>query len=217
MKEKFKLYQGYLIIAILSLICIFFLPMLGSEIGLAFAFPTTAAGWLIWGSSKAAVILINLLLFDQFVRQAKINVRDNPKFIEAQTIFNKLQSPEEEYLPTPREYLSKLYRTKGATSFATSLLSVIAFSNAILTFNFVTMLTYLFTIVTGIIFGWITMVSVEDYWTDTYYKLAQKKERKQKEEEEILEQQQKQKNQEIISEENINVNNSQIWQDSSQS
>lgn len=185
MKEKFKLYQGYFIILILSLICIFFLPMLGSTVGLAFAFPTTAAGWLVWGVSKLAVILINLLLFDQFVRQAKINIKDNPNFLKAQEIFNKLETPEEEYLPAPQEYLSKLYRNKGTKSFLTSALSVIAFSNAILSFNWVTMLTYLFTIVTGVIFGWITMISVEDYWTDTYYKLALRTERKQLTKEDI--------------------------------
>ena len=198
MKEKFKLYQGYFIIGILSLICIFFLPMLGSEVGLVFAFPTTAAGWLIWSVSKIAVILINLLLFDQFVRQAKINVKDNEQFMKAQEIFNNLSTPEEEYLPTPTEFFSRLYRNKGTKSFITSALSVVAFSNAILTFNWVTMLTYLFTIITGIIFGWITMISVEDYWTDTYYKLALKTQREQE----------AQKTQQNTLEENLNVNNS---------
>lgn len=204
MKEKFKLYQGYFIIAILSLICIFFLPLLGSEIGLSFAFPTTAAGWLIWIVSKLAVIIINLLLFDQFVRQAKINIKDEEKFIEAQKIFNELETPEEEHLPSPQEFLGKLYRTKGTKTVIGSVLSVVAFSSAILTFNWVTMLTYLFTIVGGIIFGWITMITVEDYWTDTYYKLAQKTKREQEKEKLSLE-------------DTTNVNNIEQRNDSSQS
>lgn len=180
MKEKIKLYQGYFIIFILSLICIFFLPLIGgSTLGLAFAFPSTAAGWVIWIVSKLAVILINMLTFDQFVRQAKINVKDDPRFIEAQEIFNMLKTSEEEYLPYPNEYLSKLYRNKGTKVFITSGLSLIAFSNAILSFNWVTMLTYLFTIVTGLIFGWITMIGVEEYWTDTFYKLAKREQQKQ--------------------------------------
>lgn len=182
MKEKIKLYQGYFIVFLLSIICIFFLPMIGgSSLNIVFALPNTAAGWILWVVSKLAVILINMLTFDQFVRQAKINVRDNEKFIEAQTIFNTLQTSEEEYLPTPNEYLSKLYRNKGTKVFLTSGLSLVAFSNAILSFDWVTMLTYLFTIVTNIIFGWITMISVEDYWTDTYYKLAKREQQKQNE------------------------------------
>lgn len=177
MKEQLKLYQGYIIIVILSLISVVFLPMLGTEIGLAFAFPTTAAGWLVWGASKLAVTIINILLFDQFVRQAKINIKDNENFIKAQEIFNRLETPEEEFLPTPRQFFGKLYRTKGVTLFFTTLLSLVAFSNALLTFNYITMLTYLFTIVMGCVFGWITMANVEDYWTDTYYKLALKTQR----------------------------------------
>ena len=174
MKEQLKLYQGYFIITILSLISIFFLPMLGSSIGLSFLLPTTVAGWFVWIGGKVAIILINILLFDQFVRQGKLNIKDNPRFLAAQEIFNNLDSPEEEYLPTPHEYFKKLYLNKGTKLFITSALSLVAFSNAILTFDWVTMLTYLFTVVCGLIFGWITMANVEDYWTDTYYKLALK-------------------------------------------
>lgn len=174
MKEQLKLYQGYIIIILLSLISVIFLPMIGTAVDLGFAFPNTAAGWLIWIASKLAVTTINILLFDQFVRQAKINIKDNENYLKAQAIFNELETPEEEFLPTPREYLGKLYRTKGVTLFFTTLLSLVAFSNALLTFNWVSMLTYLFTIVMGCIFGWITMANVEDYWTDTYYKLALK-------------------------------------------
>jgi hypothetical protein len=44
------------------------------------------------------------------------------------------------------------------------------------------MLSYLFTIVGGIVFGWITMASVEEYWTEDYYKLAIKKQKEDAEE-----------------------------------
>lgn len=180
MKEKIKLLQGYFIIAILSLICIVFLPMIASStVGIAFVYPTSRSGWLIWAVSKLAIIFINMLIFDQFVRQAKLNVKDNPNFIEAQRIFNELHTPEEEELLTPHQYLGRLYRTKGTTIVLTSTLSLVAFTNAILSFNWVVMLTYLFTIITALIFGWITMIGVEDYWTDTYYKLAKREEKKQ--------------------------------------
>lgn len=179
MKEKIKQYQGYAIIAILSLISIFFLPMMGSSVGLGFAFPTTTAGWLVWSVSKIAVILINMLLFDQFVRQAKINIKDDPNYIFAQGIFNELGGEEADKLLYPKQYLGKLYRSKGTKVFFTSALSVVALSNAILTFDWITMLTYLFTVVTGLIYGWITMAAVENYWTEDYYKLAIKVQKEQ--------------------------------------
>lgn len=199
MKEKLKLYQGYLVIFILSLISIFFLPMLGSTVGLGFSLPTTAAGWVVWSVSKLAVIIINMLLFDQFVKQAKINIKDNPQYLEACRIFNTLNPEGEEEILEPDAFLSKLYRTKGTKVMLTSALSVVALSNAILTFNWVTMLTYLFTVVMGIIYGFITMATVEEYWVEDYYKLAIRKQ-----------------NKHLKSEETINVTQIKQWDSSSQ-
>lgn len=169
MREKWKFYQNYIIIGILSMISVFFLPMLGSEIGLGFKVPNTCAGWIVWILTKMCIVAINIMLLDQFIKQAKVNVRDNEQFKEADDFYT-VKDDEEEYLPSPKEFLSKLYRGKGITTTITSALSVFGLTSAILTFDWVSMLTYLFTIVFGIIFGWITMNNVEDYWTNTYYK-----------------------------------------------
>lgn len=171
--EKWRFYQNYIIIGALSLISVFFLPMLGSEVGLGFNTPDTVAGWIVWVITKLSIVLINILLLDQFIKQAKVNVRDNKKYVEANDYYILKESKndeEEEYLPSPKEFISKLYRHKGVTSFITSSLSVFGLTSAILHFDWVSMLTYFFTIVFGLIFGWITMNSVEDYWTDIYYR-----------------------------------------------
>lgn len=177
MKEKWKNYQGYILILILSLISVFFLPMLGSEIGLAFNFPNTAAGWFVYVVTKLCIVLINMLLFDQFVKQAKINVKDNENFLKAEEIFQSNQKQEEEILP-PTAFLSKLYKRKGIKVAAMTALSVVGLASAALTFDWVSMLTYLFTIVGGIIYGLMTMAAVEEYWTNDYYKLALREEKK---------------------------------------
>ena len=168
-KNNWRFYQNYIIIGLLSLISVFFLPMLGSEVGLGFKVPNTKAGWIVWSITKGCIIAINILLLDQFIKQAKVNVRNNPRFIEADDYFT-IKDDEEEYLPGPREYISGLYKSKGITTTITSALSVFGLTSAILTFDWVSMLTYLFTIVFGLIFGWITMNKVELYWTDTYYR-----------------------------------------------
>ena len=168
-KERWRFYQNYIIIGILSLISVFFLPMLGTEVGLGFKVPNTWAGWIVWILTKLCVVAINIMLLDQFVKQAKVNVRDNEHFKEANDYYSSKQE-EDEYLPTPREFLSKLYRSKGISNIISSALSVFGLTSAILTFDWVSMLTYLFTVVFGIIFGWITMNNVEEYWTDTYYR-----------------------------------------------
>lgn len=177
MKEKWKNYQGYILIIILSLISVFFLPMLGSEIGLAFSFPNTAAGWTVYIVTKLCIVLINMLLFDQFVKQAKINIKDNANYLKAEEIFQLEQEQEEEILP-PTAFFSKLYRNKGIKVAAMTALSVVGLASAALTFDWVSMLTYLFTIVGGLIYGLMTMAAVEEYWTNDYYKLALREEKK---------------------------------------
>lgn len=168
-KENWRLYQNYIIIGVLSLISVFFLPMLGTEVGIGFKVPNTAAGWVVWTLTKLCIVIINIMLLDQFIKQAKVNVRNDEHFIEANEYYYA-KTEEEEYLPAPKEYISSLYKKKGITNTITSALSVFGLTSAILSFDWVSMLTYLFTIVFGLVFGWITMNNVEDYWTDTYYR-----------------------------------------------
>lgn len=183
-KQKWRFYQNYLIILILSLISVFFLPMLGSEVGLGFNVPNTAAGWIVWILTKLCIVAINILLLDQFIKQAKVNIRDNEHFKEAEAYYVIKDDGDNEYLPTPHEFLSKLYKSKGVTTVVTSALSVFGLTSAILQFDWVSMLTYLFTIVFGLLFGWMTMNKVEEYWTVTYYKKYKR--------DQLLEEQQKQ-------------------------
>lgn len=172
-KEKISLFQGYFIIIILSLISIFFFPMIGSTVGIQFNLPTTAAGWTVYIISKAAMVLINILIFDQFVKQAKVNVKDNEHYKFAAAAFEDTIHQDEKLL-YPKEYFARLYKSKGIKVTLSTLLSVVGLSQAILSFDIITMLTSIFTVGMGAIFGWITMVNVESYWTEDYYKLALK-------------------------------------------
>lgn len=176
MKEKWKIYQNYVIIAILSLISVFFLPMLGSEVGIGFNVPNTIAGWIVYILTKLCIIVINILTLDQFIKQAKVNVRDNDKFVTANDYFCGKEIYEE--LQTPKEFLGGIYKKKMIKTTICSILGVFGLTQAILVFDWVSMLTYMFTVVFGLIFGWITMNECEIYWTETYYKLYLKEKEK---------------------------------------
>lgn len=173
MKQNWRVYQNYIIIAILSFISVFFLPMLGSSLGIGFNIPDTIAGWIVWVLTKMCIVVVNILIFDQFVKQAKVNVRDNEQFKKAEEILNNIKEEAEEIKPA-KEYIAALYRKKGITLGITTVLSIFGLTNAILTFDWVSMLTYIFTIVMALIFGWITMNEVEEVWTDKHYKYALK-------------------------------------------
>lgn len=168
--DKVRQYIYYFIIGILSLITLTFLPMIGSAIGLDWNVPTTAVGWIVWAAVKLIMAVINVLIFHSFMCQAKLNVKDNEKYRQAMDILSKAK---EEHAPrSPRKWNAEQYGKKGVTIFITTALATIALTQAMLTFDWVSMLTYLFTIIMGLIFGVLQMKTAENYWTDEFYRYA---------------------------------------------
>ena len=173
MKSSWRLYQNYIIIAILSFVSVVILPMFGSAIGLSFIIPNTTAGWIVYIGTKVAIILINVLIFDQFMRQAKVNVKDNELFIKAEEILRNIDDPEEEIIAT-NILIARMYRSKVISTIIFTILGVFGFTQAILTFDYVQMLSYALTVFIGLVFGWVAMNQAEDIWTTSHYKWALK-------------------------------------------
>lgn len=176
--EKYKRYEYYVIIGVISLIALFFLPMIGSEAGLQWKIPDTTVGWIVYVTSKLIVAVVNILTFHCFIQQAKINVSNNEKYIEAVNILMESLETAEGNPRPPDVYLSAVYGKKGATIFATSILSSVGLTQAVLSFDLISMLTYLVTIVFGVIFGILQMHDTEAYWTNEYYLYAKSIERR---------------------------------------
>ena len=175
-KNLINQYRNYFIIGILAAIAVFFLPMLGTSVGLAFVVPNTVAGWIVYISTKLCIVVINLLIYDQFMKRAKINVRDDPKFIEAERILNEELDGIDDALPAAY-YIRRMYRSKMTSTAIFTLLGVFGFTNAILTFDWVSMLSYTFTIIMALTFGWISMGEAELIWIEQHYKYAKRVER----------------------------------------
>lgn len=179
-RQTLKLYTYYFIIGIVSLIALVFLPFLGSTIGLGWAIPDTVVGWIVWVAVKLIVAALNVLIFHSFMCQAKINVKDDPKYKEACEILGKIKR--KNFVPRgPEKWTKQQYGRKGTMIFITTALATIALTQAILTFDYVSMLTYLFTIIMGLVLGILQMKSAEVYWTDEFYKYAKMIERENKE------------------------------------
>lgn len=170
--EKLKQWMYYVIIGIISIIALCFLPMIGSSAGLDWNTPNTTVGWIVWVTLKLIVAVLNVLIFHCFMLQAKINIKDNAKYKEALQILQ--QNELKEFKPqSPSEWIKRQYGHKGVTIFITTALSTIALTQALLVFDWMAMLTYLFTIVMGLIFGILQMKTAEDYWTDEFWQYAQ--------------------------------------------
>lgn len=170
--DKIRQWMYYFIIGIVSLIALCFLPMIGSSAGLGWNTPNTVVGWIVWCVVKIIVAVLNVLIFHCFMMQAKINIKDDAKYQEALTILQENEF--REFKPIgPAEWNRKQYGQKGVTIFITTALSTIALTQAMLTFDWMAMLTYLFTIIMGLIFGVLQMKTAEDYWTDEFWQYAQ--------------------------------------------
>ena len=169
--DKIRQWMYYFIIGIVSLIALCFLPMIGSDIGLGWNIPNTIVGWIVWVTVKLIVAVLNVLIFHCFMLQAKINIKENERYKEAQEILRITNK--KEFIPrSPSTWNKKQYGQKGITIFITTGLSTVALAQALLTFDWMSMLTYLFTIVMGLIFGIMQMKTAEDYWTDEFWQYA---------------------------------------------
>lgn len=169
--DKIRNYLYYIVIGILSFVSLVFLPMVGTEVGMSFVIPTTVSGWIVYIMSQLIVAIINVLLFHSFILQSKINVRDNESYKQALKILRA--SKEKDYRPrSEREVNRREYGQKGTTIFLSSIMSVFALGQAILTYDYMKLLTYLFTIVMGIIFGVLEMKKYEEYYTGEYLDYA---------------------------------------------
>ena len=171
LRDQLNQHIYYVLIFLLSAIALFVAPLFGSNLGLTLAFPQTKAAWVVYVTVKLFVALINVMLFHCFVRQAKLNVKDDPRFIEAQRIMGKLHQ-NIQHARSPHTYFGQLYRRKGSTIFVTTLLSAVVLTNAILTWDITSLITYAATVVMGLIFGVMKMKDVEVYWTEEYYVFA---------------------------------------------
>lgn len=168
--------RNYIIIAILSLAAVFFLPFLGTSIGLGFVIPNTAAGWVVYIITKLCIVIINLLIFDQFMKRAKVNAATSPYFQEAEQIL-RTHTPDDEPVLPAATYIRSMYRSKMVSTAIFTILGVFGFTNAILTFDLVAMMSYVFTIVIGLVFGWISMTEAEVIWIEKHYKYAKQVEK----------------------------------------
>ena len=170
-REKAKQNMYYILIGIISFISVAFLPMAGSTVGLGWKLPDTPTGWVVWAISRLIIATINVLIFYSFMEQAKLNVAKDPHYIEATEIL--LKAKKADHTPrSPQKWQALQYGKRGTKIFISSALSVVALGQAILSFDWVSMLAFIFTIAMGIVFGILQMKKAEAYWTDEFYRYA---------------------------------------------
>ena len=134
------------------------------------AFPTSTIGWIIWIFCNFSVGAIGIMILVCFNKQAEINVKNEPTYIKAKEILRKAKKKKK-----PRsyaQYMSRIYTKKGLTIFVSSVFSVIAIGQAILTYDYIKLISYTLVIIIQLIFGTMQMKETENFLTNEWYEYA---------------------------------------------
>lgn len=172
-ESRFKVrnYLYYCIIAVVSMAVLIFAPMLGTDLTMGLKLPQTWGAWIVYVATKALCSLLNVIIFHSFLQQARINVREDPKYREGMDIMYSIE--DKDFKPrSPRRWKTQQYLTKGVTIFVSTAFGAVALTNAILSYDYVSMISYILVIVTGIVFGIVSMKNAEEYWTDEFWHYA---------------------------------------------
>lgn len=166
--DTFQSLAYYIIIGLVSLVSVIFLPMISSELIGGMAWPNSPVEWAIWIVSRLLIAGLNIIIFYCFIKQAVVNIKDNEAYIEANRKMAILEKKKGILPRSPGKFLGKEWSVKGVSIFIASLLSVIVLTEAILKFDLIQFLVYIFTVGIGVVFGYLTMRRHESYWTTEY-------------------------------------------------
>ena len=132
-------YTNYIMIAVVSGIALIFLPMISSTLGVGFNWPQTALEWVLYVVKQLLSAIVNILIFHNFVLQARVNVKDDPRYKEAQEILMNYKP--KDYIPLSLSQFNKReYGIKGVSIFIGSILATFAISQAVLYLDYARMI-----------------------------------------------------------------------------
>ena len=193
----------FIIIGLISMLTValppLFMGCLSSDIGLAF--PKTAAGWILWSVLNVSTAVANICILVLFKLQAKKNSRNDENFKKANEILNKLAGQKEVFIPrSPARMNATDYSRKIVCIVISTLTSSVVLTSLILSFDWMTLLSCLVSIIVTLCISWVTMINNEIYWTEEYILYAELKEkemRKKVQEQEAQQEQEEEQNVEV--------------------
>ena len=180
MQKSYTNYINYILIGVVSFIALVFLPFLGTQVGLGFNLPDSPAGWILYIVKQLLGAIINVLIFHNFILQARVNIKDTENYKAAEEILRNFK--EKDYKPRSlKEFNSREYGVKGVSIFLFSIMSVFALSQALLTYDYMLLISYVLTVSCGIVFGILEMKKYENFYTGEYLDYAKEVKRQNEE------------------------------------
>ena len=182
--DAFKAVAYYMVIGIILLLVTMLIPFLAGGINAQdfnYYIPSTTEGWVIFWVIRAGTVVGNITVYALFKLQAKTNVKNDPAYIKACELLNKL-SGQEGFIPmSPSKKAAKDWTTKGIFMVITTASESIVIGTLIFNFDIVTFISCLSSSITAVLFGVVQMIKDEVYWTEEYLLYAEYVTEKQKE------------------------------------
>lgn len=178
-------YLYYVIIGIFTFIVLVFMPMLGSSIDGGLKLPQGKGAWVMFVITRVFIAVTNIIIFYSFMQQAKLNVRNNKEYIEANKILLRVKNKRERKPMSPKKWEASQYLKKGTTIALGTVFALFSLSQAILTYKYTDLISYVLLIFSATVFGIFQMKKAEIYWTTEYYRYAKMIEEENKPVEEI--------------------------------
>lgn len=169
--STFKQYAFYGIIAMILMIVMFIVPVIAGGINandFAYYLPKTVAGWVVFWAIRGGTVAGNMCIYGLFKGQAKTNSKDNPNFIEANEILEKLNGTKGFIPISPKQKAIRDWTTKGIVVFLTTALESIVIGSLVLNWDMMTFLSCITSSITALLFGIVAMIKDEVYWTEDY-------------------------------------------------
>lgn len=174
--DQFRGIACYLIIAVIIILVMLVVPFVAGGIFMedfGYYFPSTPQGWVVFWAIRAGTLVGNLAIYGLFKAQAKVNIKDNPKFKEANDLLGTLNG-QRGYIPqSPKQYQARTWTTKGISMVVITAAESIVFGSLILAFDVMTFISTCSSSITSILFGIYQMLKDEVYWTDEYPRYAE--------------------------------------------
>ena len=178
-------YLYYVIIGIFTFIVLVFMPMLGSSIDGGLKLPQGKGAWVMFVITRVFIAVTNIIIFYSFMQQAKLNVRNNKEYIEANKILLRVKNKRERKPMSPKKWEASQYLKKGTTLAIGTVFALFSLSQAVLTYKYTDLISYVLLIFLATVFGIFQMKKAEIYWTTEYYRYAKMVEEENKPVEEI--------------------------------
>jgi len=165
----------YLIIGVISMLAMIVPPLMDGALNgsLALAFPNTFDGWVVYLIMQIGASACNIGIFILFKLQARKNVRNEKRYIQAMELMNLANRKIKQWIPrSPKQMDKQDYITKSIFILLSTIGSSICLTSLVINFDWITFLSCMVAIIATVALSWVNMLRNEDYWCNEFYEYA---------------------------------------------